>query len=387
MIAQDKTKLENQFLIDEAHSLYEAKFISKEQFHEIENRLVLPKVHTNIFLRFGFAVLGIFLYSSICAFVTLIGLNAIDHNFKIFLFIYAAIGFAGTEFFIQQNNTEKGLDDVFLVGGQLLFAVAVGVLTDGNELPIAITATLISFFSYLRYVKLVSVLIFCIASTATVAFSLFEIGSIGKAILPFVLMFYALGTYFISKKLTQKVQFPFYHKGIVFLKNFCLLLFYCSGNYLVVRELSVVLLGNEIAPNSDIPFAWFFYAFTLIVPAFYIFYGLKLQNRIQLWIGFLSLGFSFYTIRYYHPIVPIEIALTLGGILLFAIAYFSIKKWKDKTTGITFQPDRFINSSDFINTEALILTSQFGLKPETVIESPMEYGGGDFSGGGSGGSF
>ncbi|MES2240923.1 MAG: hypothetical protein V4497_11765 [Bacteroidota bacterium] len=387
MIAYDKTKLENQFLINEAHSLYEAKFISKEQYHEIETHLAVPKVNTNLLLRLGFAILGILLYSSICGFVSLIGLNSIDNSFEFFVFIYAAIGFAGTEFFIQQNNTEKGLDDTFLIGGQLLLAVAVGVLTDGNELAIAITATIVSFLSYLRYIKRVSVLIFCIASTAAIAYCLFEMGSIGKAILPFVLMVYALGMYFISNKLTQKVQFPFYHKGILLLKNFALILFYCSGNYLVVRELSVILLGNEIAPNSDIPFAWFFYAFTFIVPAFYIFYGLKLQERILLWIGFLSTGFSFYTIRYYHQVLPIEIALTLGGLLLFAIAYFSIKKLKDQTMGITFQADRFINSSDFINTEALILTSQFGLKPETVIESPMEFGGGDFSGGGSGGSF
>lgn len=387
MIADDTTKLENQFLIDEAHSLYEANFISEEQFNEIETQLGLRKANTNIFLRFGFAILGIFLYSSICAFISLIGLNGIDHNFEIFIFIYAAIGFAGTEFFIQQNNTEKGLDDIFLIGGQLLLAVAVGVVTNGNELPIAITTTIVSFLSYLRYVKRISVLIFCIASTATVAYSMFQIGSIGKAILPFVLMIYALVMYFISNKLTQKVQFPFYHKGILVLKNFSLLLFYCSGNYLVVRELSVLLLGNEIAPNSDIPFAWFFYAFTAIVPVFYILYGLKIQERVMLWIGFLSLGFSFYSIRYYYHILPIEIALTLGGLVLFAIAYFSIKKWKDKTTGITFQPDRFINSSDFINTEALILTSQFGLKPEIPVESPMEFGGGDFSGGGSSGSF
>ena len=66
---------------------------------------------------------------------------------------------------------------------------------------------------------------------------------------------------------------------------------------------------------------------------------------------------------------------------------FSIRKLKDKKEGITFQPDHFINSSDFINTEALILTSQFGLKPEIAVESPMEFGGGGFSGGGSSGEF
>ena len=40
-----------------------------------------------------------------------------------------------------------------------------------------------------------------------------------------------------------------------------------------------------------------------------------------------------------------------------------------------------------MHTEALILTSQLGLKPETSIDSPMEFGGGGFSGGGSSGEF
>ena len=155
----------------------------------------------------------------------------------------------------------------------------------------------------------------------------------------------------------------------------------------MVRELSVALLGNEIAPNSDIPFAFFFYAFTFIVPVAYIIFGLKLSNRIMLWIGLLTTGFSIYTFGLYYPIVSIEVALTLGGLIIFAIAYFSIKKLKDKTTGTTFQPDRFINSNDFMHTEALILTAQFGLKPENSVNSPMEFGGGGFSGGGSEGSF
>lgn len=387
MIAQNKTKLENQILMDEAHSLYKAKFITKEQYIEIEKQLPIYKTPKNFLIRIGFAFLGILLYASICGFVSLLGLSIIDHSFTFFIFIYAGIGFVGTEFFAQQKNTEQGLQDTFLIGSLLLLAVAIGVLTNGKELPIAIIASLFSILTYLRYINRISILIFSLASTATLAYSLFEIGTVGKTILPFVLMVYALGIYFICKKFTQKVKFPFYHKGILLLKNFGLILFYFSGNYLVVRELSVALLGSEIAPNSDIPFAFFFYAFTFIVPVAYIIFGLKLSNRIMLWIGLLTTGFSIYTFGLYYPIVSIEVALTLGGLIIFAIAYLSIKKLKDKTTGTTFQPDRFINSNDFMHTEALILTAQFGLKPENSVNSPMEFGGGGFSGGGSEGSF
>ena len=387
MIAQDKTKLENQFLVDEAHSLYKAKFITEEQFSEIQKAIPTSKKSKNILLRIGFALLGLLLYGSISGFISLLGLSIIDNSFTFFIFVYAAIGFIGAEFFVRQNHSEQGLDDSFLIIGQLLLAAGIGTITDGYELPVALVATIVSLLTYLRYINRVSVLIFCIASTATVAYTMFELGAVGKAILPFVLMVYGLSIYFICKKITENFQFPFYHKGILLVKYFGLILFYFAGNYLVVRELSVVLLGNEIAPNSDIPFAWFFYIFTFIVPILYIYFGIKLLDRAMLWIGFLTLGFSFYTIDYYFLELPIEVYLTLGGLLLFAIAYFSIKALKDKTQGMTFQPDRFINSNDFLHTEALILTSQFGLKPEVAVDSPMEFGGGGFSGGGSTGDF
>ncbi|MES2544221.1 MAG: hypothetical protein V4548_05000 [Bacteroidota bacterium] len=386
MIVYDKTELENQFLIDEALSLFKAGFISKEQYNQTKKEFPIPKRQKNILLRLGFALLGVLLYASICGFLSILGLNNIGENFTFFLFTFSLIGFIGTEVLAKQNTKGYGLDDTFLIGGQLFLAVAISG-ANGHDITVVIIATIVSLLTYLRYINRISVLIFCAASTATIAYSLFEIGTIGKTILPFVLMIYAIVLYFISRKYTQKVIFLFYHKGILLVKNFSLLLFYCSGNYLVVRELSEALLGNKIAPNSDIPFALFFYAFTFIVPAVYIFYSLKLQERLMLWIGLLTLGFSIYTIRYYHHILPVEIALTLGGLFLFAVSYFSIKKLKDATTGITFKQDRFINSSDFLHTEALILTAQFGLKPEVNAESPMEFGGGGFSGGGSGSSF
>jgi hypothetical protein len=86
--------------------------------------------------------------------------------------------------------------------------------------------------------------------------------------------------------------------------------------------------------------------------------------------------------------MPIEVALTIGGIVMFAIAYFSIQKLKHKETGLTFKPDRINNSDAFLNAEALVVASAFGMKPEAKPQdSPMEFGGGGFSGGGSEGSF
>ncbi|MGO4819128.1 hypothetical protein [Flavobacterium sp. W22_SRS_FP1] len=386
MIVYDKTELENVTLEEEALSLKAAGFINKDQYNLISNELTVPKSQKNIFIRAGFFLLGSFLYSSICGFLALISYQAIDDNYVIIIYLYAILGFAGTELLAKQKYYGYGLDDAFLLGTQLTLAIAVGISTDGNGLIIASTIMITSLLSYLRYVHLLMALLFCLAATTTLIYTLFEFGAIGKTILPFVMMLFSAGIYFYSKTTLKNLKDPFYHRGVLLANCFGLILFYLSGNYLVVRELSVALLGTGVAPNSDIPFAFFFYAFTFIVPSVYLVYSLLRMDRLMLWIGSMALIFSIYSIRFYYAVLSIEGFLTIAGLVLFAFTYFAIKKLKNNTTGITFKPDRFTNANAFINAEALIV-SQLGLQPETVQESNLEFGGGDFSGGGSGGEF
>lgn len=386
MIAHDKTELENITLLEEAQSLNEAGFINKKQFEAISKQLIVPKSYNNLLIRAAFFLLGVFLYSSICGFFSLISVDLIDDNFKVLIFLYALVGFIGAEFLTKQKFYGHGLDDAFILGSQLTLAIAIGISTDGNGLLIAVTIMITSLLSYLRYVHLSMALLFCLAATASLVYTMFELGDIGKNILPFILMLFSVAVYFYSKTVVKNLKTAFYHKGILLANSFSLILFYLSGNYLVVRELSVALLGAEIAPNSDISFAYIFYVFTFIVPAAYLVYSLLKKDRIMLWIGALAMAFSIYSIRFYYAVLPIETFLTIAGLLLFAFTYFAINKLKYKETGITFRPDRFTNSNAFVNAETLI-ASQLGLKPETVQESDMKFGGGSFSGGGSSGEF
>jgi hypothetical protein len=386
MIVYDKTELENVALLEEAHSLKTADFINKEQYSLSKKELAVPKSQNNILIRAGFFLLGCFLYSSICGFISLLSLEGNYENYKVLVFIYSIIGFAGSELLARQKYYGHGLDDAFLLGAQLTLAIAVGISTNGNGLLIALTITLTSLLSYLRYVHLSMALLFCLAATVTLIYNLFEFGSTGKTILPFVMMLFSAVIYFYSKVILKKLKIAFYQKGVLLANSFGLILFYLSGNYLVVRELSVALLGTEVAPDSDISFALFFYAFTFIVPIAYLAYSLLKKDRQMLWIGLLALAFSVYSIRFYYAVLSLETFLTIAGLVLFAFTYFTIKKLKNNTKGVTFQPDRFTNTKAFSDAEALI-ASQLDLQPETIRESPMEFGGGNFSGGGSGGKF
>lgn len=387
MIVYDKQILDNEALVDEADTLYKGGFINKEQKKLIEKELPRFKSQSNILVRLGFFLLGSFLYSSICGVISLIGLNS-EHAFlKICCYLFAIIGFAGAEFFAKQNYHNHGLDDAFILGGLLTFGIAIAVTTEGYEMVIAFFVSVAALFMYLRYLHVLSMLFFCFAIAALLFYGMFELGEVGKTLLPFGAMIFAAVFYFGTKKLIKNLNEHYYYSGLLLANSFCLILFYLSCNYLVVRELSAELLGTEVKPGTDIPFAFFFYAFTFIVPIVYLVQALRTKDRIMLWINFAVIAFTIYTIRYYYSVMPIEIALTLGGIVLFAIAYFSIRKLKEKESGLTFKPDRINHSDTLLNAEALVVASTFGMKPEVKTASPMEFGDGGFSGGGSGESF
>ena len=199
-------------------------------------------------------------------------------------------------------------------------------------------------------------------------------------------MILAVLLYTVYAKVSKDKKLYYYKNPILVLQGFSLLLGYFSMNYLVVRELSVALLGVTIAEGQDIPFAFLFYGFTFLVPISYIVYSLYSKDKRMLIIGFLTFGFSIYTIRFYYHILPIEVALLLGGTLLFVVAYLAIRKLKDKETGITFKPARGSEIDVLTNLEALVVATQVDLKP-MESQSKMPFGGGGFSGGGAGESF
>lgn len=387
MIVYDTKILDNEILVDEADTLYKGGFISKEQKQFIKKELPVFRSQNNILVRIGFFLLGSFLYGSICGAISIIGMNAENAYFNICCYIFAAVGFAGSELLAKQNYHNHGLDDAFILGAILNIGFAIGITTDGYESVIAFFMAVASIYMFLRYMHLLSILVFCLSITAFLFFQMFEFGEIGKAILPFTAMIFAAICYILTRKLINNLAKKYYHNGLLLSNSFCLVLFYLSCNYLVVRELSAELLGTEVKPGTDIPFAFFFYGFTFVVPIVYLVQALKTKDRFMLWISFVAIGFSIYTIRFYYAVLPIEVALTLGGLVLFAIAYFSIKKLKEKESGITFKPDRINHSDNFLNAEALIVASTFGIKPEVKVDSPMEFGGGGFSGGGSEGNF
>ena len=386
MTATDKTLLENSFLETEAKNLKDSHFISHEQCRQIKMQLPVPKTNANILVRFGFFILGVLLYSSLSGVISLFGLSALDSALDIFVFIYAIIGFVGSEILARNNYHAHGLDDAFVLGFQLCFCAAIGFTTE-NTTAVFITMAVSGLFCSIRYVHTISCVAAMIGIAGAIGTLITEYGIVDKMFLSFGMLFLAILLYFIYQKLAADQQLYIYKNPINAIQIFSLILGYLSVNYLVVREMSQVLMGLMIDGNNDIPLAWLFYGFTFLIPILLVVFGLLKKNRVMLILGLIAFAFAIFTIRYYHSIMPLETALILGGIGLFAVSLICIRKLKHKETGITFKKDRYADSESFAFAQAIIVNSQANISASQTPESPITFGGGGFSGGGSSESF
>jgi len=241
----------------------------------------------------------------------------------------------------------------------------------------------VGILACIRYVHTLSALISCIGLVGLLFNLITEQHLMATLFLPFVGFLLAIGIYFVYRKLHSNPKNYLYTNALLVTKVFGLVLGYFSLNYMVVRELSQSLMNITVEEGADIPLAFLFYGLTFLVPLLYIGYSIYTKDRMMLIVGILTLGYSFFTIRYYYQLMPLEIALLLGGIVLFVIVFMAIRLLKNKETGVTFKPDRSSDSSLLLNTQALILSTQTDLKPPTS-ENNMPFGGGGFSGGGAG---
>lgn len=387
MLASNFNNIQNHFLIEELEKLESQNFVSKKQLSEIQKTTISTKTNSNILLRFAFFLLGNFVISSILGVFALILTIIQGQDVFAFCFLLAAVGcVVVAELIYIGNYFAYGFDDSFILSIPLFFTISIGIFTE-NVIVILVTFLISTVFSSIRYVHVPSTFFSIIGLIGLVGYSVIEKDILPSYYLPVLLFFISIGLYLLQKLLSKNIQNFIYVNVLQLIKIFSLVLGYASLNYYVVRELSEILLNMQLLLNEDIPLSMLFYIATFAIPVFYIFFGLKEKDRTFLWIGILTLALGFVTIRYYYSILPVEIALILGGSILFLIVYFSINKLKKSAVGITFKEDKSINPIAFDVVKAILINANVNTDAPTSEQSPMEFGGGEFSGGGSGGNF
>ncbi|AEI50765.1 hypothetical protein [Runella slithyformis] len=202
---------------------------------------------------------------------------------------------------------------------------------------------------------------------------------IGKALLPFALMAVAAVFFMITRKLGQKQTAFYWKEAIAWVNTAALAVFYATGNYFVVREVNAEL--NKLrAPSPEIAFAGLFWGFTFLIPVLYLYGGFRWRNRTLLLLGLLGLVASVLTYRQYHAVLPLEWGLLLGGALVTVCAFVLIRGLKTPKYGFSYAPEP---DGDERRALEMAVVSQM-TKNMHSTDNGVEFGGGDFAGGGAG---
>ena len=214
---------------------------------------------------------------------------------------------------------------------------------------------------------------------AIVVLATMKFPKIAPSVLSFVVMFFAIITYFSSVKLQKSIESRFWKNNLDIVEGLSLVLFYASGNYFVLQQANETYFNNPTVALA--PLFWFL---TFAIPVFYMYQGLKQKNRLILSMGLLGIAAGVATFRYYFHIMPLEVAAIIAGAILLVIAYFSIQYLKRHQTLFTYEEDG--DKPFYQQAESLIVAQSLGGATPQEGEKPL-FGGGDFGGGGAGENF
>ena len=155
------------------------------------------------------------------------------------------------------------------------------------------------------------------------------------SMIPFLMIGIFLGLFFGSRMLQRKADMLLWENHFVLFDTLALLLIYLAGNYFVVREMSVDMMGLDLKEGADIPFAFLFYILTFLIPVLYLAIGVIKKYTLLIRVGVLTILLSVVTIKYYYNIGYPEVTVTLAGGVLILISLSLMKYLKQSRNGFT----------------------------------------------------
>ena len=386
MTAYNKTALYNLFVQQQVSNAFDDNIITNEEKENIYLKYPVSFYSPNFFIRVGLFVLTVIILLFSFGVLSLMFLNNIDKSIGALAIIFSLLAFAALEIMVlKKKHYRSGVDDALLWLGAGSLLGGLSYATGAGALVNCIIIFIIALFCTLRFAdRLMAAAVF-FSVVGIFFYGCTNAGSAGKAIVPFVIMGISAIIYFAIKKLNGPQQFSHYAACIYAVEILALIIFYVAGNYFVVRELSNSMFNLNLQPGQSIPFGWLFWIFTVVIPIIYLLRGVQKKDLVLIRVGLLLIAAMVFTIRYYHFIVPLETAMSIGGIALVSIAWVITRYLHTPKNSFTSAELKSTSGLDNLHIESLILAETF--TQQSTDAGGNKFGGGSFGGGGASGDF
>ncbi|GAB3639378.1 hypothetical protein [Spirosoma arcticum] len=407
MRAYNETWVRNRAVVQQAEQWHRQRLLTDVQIDAVRRSFPFEFRQTN-----GFLEVGLFLFTVVAILscyllpATAIG-SLLDDRTTSGLFNIGsgiAIGLVGRLLINRRQLYRNGVDNAFVVmlTGFLAFGFNQFLPTDLTIATYCLL-TLPLLLLVLWYYGDTLIAFIALATFYTFVFDGMLQFSWGKAALPFVMMAVSGGLFITVQQIGKS---PYYADALNLAQWVALIVLAAAGNYFVVRELNGLLLdpapGQLVpvdAPWSGIPeiaLPGLFWFLTFAIPAAYLQQGLSRKNRMLIILGGLGLIAAVITVHEYTGLLPLNVALTLGGLVLIGLAVIIIRFLRQPITaeervlsyrnGFTDDPDYESPDQFFVNVgTAVAMQATTGAQQQP--KEGVQFGGGHFGGGGSEGKY
>jgi hypothetical protein len=379
--------LRNLTLMKEAKTWSKSNFISSEEYSAIANAYPSKFYHPNLIIRILIFIASLLGLGGITGLFAIFFNDLNEDSLAVMAIVYGLASFVVLEKFVIKgyHHYKSGLTEALLYHAMGFALIGLAVMMDFEEQGILWACLLMFSFAAFRYVDLISTLVSLCLGAYLLFYYLYEFGGLLQQLIPVFFLLAFTPLYFLIKNWRARESFDAWENVLLIAEAFSLLVVYAAGNYLVVRELSVSLMSLELTEGQDIPFAFLFYGLTVLIPALYLYVGIRKKDVVLLRVSLLVIAFSVFTFKYYYSLGHPEITLTLAGALLLLISIALFHYLRTPIKGFTRESvltEKWANT----NAEALIISQTLGGNkiPDSVGNNG---GGGSFGGGGASGEF
>lgn len=184
---------------------------------------------------------------------------------------------------------------------------------------------------------------------------------------------------------------PSHRRGAVVVGAVAIVALYAAAHVWSLDQRLIEWAHEVNTPPALLPFRWLSVLATALLPPLFLGLGWRLREPLLLYSGLLLIGVSIATIRLYHSILPLSLALILIGAACLGLA-LGVRRWL--RTGDQGERDGFTADPLFDDTNrteairAVVAVASFTPAAQPAASrSAFEGGGGSFGGGGATGGF
>ncbi len=385
MIIYNGQWLQNNLVQQEAAAAYADNLITQSEKDAAIQFYPSHFYSPNIFIRIGLFILTVLITSFTLGLFFMFftdGYGEKSIGIQCIFFGIAA-GIAAEWIVRAKHHRQSGVDDALMWMCGILLIAGINLLTTVSAITNAWIILCLALYFTIRFADRLMAGVLATAIPALIFLIIIQWPA-GRLLAPFVLMATAALIYIGAGKIKTAEKSIYYRPCVTVIELTALMIFYIAGNYYAVSEAQKEFFNAGSYTTHSIPFGWFFWACTFLIPLVYIFRGMQKKDLLLIRTGAVLCAAAVYTFRFYYHVFAPEIAMIVAGTGCILLSWWLGRLLQQGRAGFTSRQKRNHYNAGIEDLEAIIIADTAA---GDASAPNTNFGGGSFGGGGASAEF